>query len=171
MKKLVMFLILLLPTTLFAGSVPNKSDLPQLDTNYAKQEPTLAIGGTPSKSLLEQLKQRGVEVIIDTRTLREFDQQAHMKAIQSLQLRYYNIPINGQNITNRQVQQLSTLLNKHIDDGIYLHCASGNRASALWLLEKVKQGASLEDTINRAKNSGLSFGMEQYVRSRVKDLK
>lgn len=171
MKKLVMFLILLLPVALFAASVPNKNDLSQLDTTYAKQEPTLAIGGTPSKSMLEQLNQRGVTVIIDTRTPREFDRQAQMKTIQSLQLRYYNIPIDGQNITNRQVQQLSILLNKHLDDGIYLHCASGNRASALWTLEKVKQGASLEEAINRAKNSGLSYGMEQYVRTRVKDLK
>lgn len=163
MIKYLIIIFYFIPTVLLAGNVPTKEELPNQEWTYYKQGPHLAIGGVPSKAILKALKKQGVSVIIDTRTPSE-NIAHYQRMVTELDLIYFNIPIYKKQISKSHIDRLEKLLEQFSDEGIYLHCASGNRASALWALVQLSHGAPIHETLKQAKKSGLKYGLEQFIK-------
>lgn len=120
------------------------------DFNQFKQvDHSLALAGTPNKQGLQALAENSFKLIIDTRLSTEGTQDTQNHAYQ-LGISYINIPISGANIDIEDVKKVSQLLEDDKNKPVLLMCASGNRATALWMLANIYQGMPIEEAKQKA---------------------
>ena len=92
---------------------------------------TLATGGQPSEGDLETFAGRGVELVINLRVPGEFNDFNEAVVVESLGMRYLNIPVTGMgDLTLENARLLHDAL-EMTDGAVVLHCASGRRVGAL----------------------------------------
>lgn len=93
----------------------------------------LYFSGQPDTETLIEAHNHGVGVVIDLRESAETDWD-EARAASDAGLTYYSVPIAavGTSFEAGAMQKISTLVKKHSDQIILLHCSSGNRAGA-WL--------------------------------------
>ena len=133
------------PTTGAAESTPPRA------------EQAIRIGGQPSAADLAIARDQGVRTVINLRRPDEpagFDEPAETAR---LGLRYEALPFRGPAELNDAVFDRTRELLRSAPKPILLHCASGNRASAVWLPWRVlDDGASYEQALAEAQQSGLT---------------
>lgn len=149
--------------TLFTLPLQAEELKPKLDTsqltevpNAVQLEDDLIAGGVPSARGLSQAAEQGIRTIIDVRDPKEGteEEKGHADAVG---LRYVNIPITLDNFSEAQAQQLNDVLKDENTGPALLHCASGQRAAAVWALQKNRhEGMSAEDAMKEAKAKGLT---------------
>ena len=93
-------------------------------------------------------------------------------AVEALGMSYSNIPVSvgegGINYDNSQ--SLQELLNEFGDEGVVVHCATGNRVGALISLSVFKDGASLDNSIQEGSRWGMtSERLQQVVRDTLSE--
>ncbi len=113
-------------------------------------------GGQPSPAQLEAMAAAGYRLVVDTRHPAEprgFDEPALVKR---LGMRYLNIPMLHPVVADRDFERLRRFLANPEHRPAVLHCASGNRVSALfipWLI--LDQGKSADEALHIAAGAGL----------------
>jgi len=88
-------------------------------------------GGAPTKQALEEIKRQGFRTVVDLRTLME-GTPFMKKSVKKLGMNYYNIPIQGLNVNEKQVGLFSKILADSDNRPALVHCAMGGRVKALW---------------------------------------
>lgn len=128
---------------------------------------TTFAAGQPSKEQLKELKEAGIEQVINLRTEGEinWDEKAF---VESLGMQYHALPIAGaQGITLDNAQKLAAILKDVSGEGTIVHCGSSNRVGALMALDAyAKNGGDLEAAISEGKRWGLTK-LEPFVRSQL----
>ena len=110
---------------------------------------TLATGGQPSEGDLETFAGRGVELVINLRVPGEFNDFNEAVVVESLGMRYLNIPVTGMgDLTLENARLLHDAL-EMTDGAVVLHCASGRRVGALlgvegYLFHDLSKEAAIE---------------------------
>ena len=127
----------------------------------------LYLSGQPDQATLETAVAHGVGVVINLRgpTEHNWDENG---AATKLGLTYYNVPMTGRGpgFDADTLAQISTLVGKHSDTNILVHCASGNRVSG-WFAVHLAQdhGMPVEQSIEMSRLAGLTnTGMKTRVR-------
>lgn len=123
-------------------------------------------GGQLSQKELSALANLGIKHIINLRPISEqtWDEQTY---VESLDLSYHSLPVAGiSDLNNNNAQKLEALLSKLSDEGVYVHCASGNRVGALVALHKGKTTGEVEPAIAEGKRWGLTR-LEHVVRKKL----
>lgn len=122
--------------------------------------------GQPSKETLILAKEAGFTTIIDFRASDEdrgFDEESEVIALGMI---YVSIPVAGPaDINFENAADLEQALSG-IDGPVLLHCASGNRAGAIFALRAKLNGASSEEALALGKQAGLTAS-EEAVRNRL----
>lgn len=118
------------------------------------------IGGQPGAAQLREMADRGVTLIINCRTGPEATGVGFSEAAMAKQLgvAYIEIPLGGnEGYDPKDVEALTAALATRTGAGsTLLHCASGGRASQLWMAHLVKsEGLSLEAAQDRLRAIGL----------------
>lgn len=117
--------------------------------NYREPMENIITGGQPSEHDLEVLASRGVDLIISFRAPGEFDDFDEAAAVESLGMKYLNIPIPKMknDLTEANAKLLHDAL--EAEDGLaYLHCTIGMRAAAMLALDQYYfHGASEEEAV------------------------
>lgn len=136
----------------------------------------LFLTGQPkSKSALEHLQQQGLAVVVNLRTPKEMESQDHPlpneKAIvESLGMQYVSLPSGGSEhpYSFETVTRLAEIIDA-TEGRVLLHCASGRRASHLWVAYLVKhKGLSLDDAIELGKQANFgSTPLEAFLDQRI----
>ena len=91
----------------------------------------LITGGQPSEEDLRGFAERGYELVINLRLVGEFDDFNEAGVVESLGMRYLNIPVAGMgDLTPENARLLHEAL-ESTSGPVVLHCASGRRAGAL----------------------------------------
>ncbi|QGX40467.1 fused DSP-PTPase phosphatase/NAD kinase-like protein [Permianibacter aggregans] len=120
-------------------------------------------GGQPSLSDLDKLKAAGVTTVVSLRGADEqlpFDEK---KEVEARGMRFISIPVAGKSDINfEHAKQLQAVLSDS-DGKALVHCASSNRVGALFALNAVAEGKSLEQAIETGKRHGLA-SLEPVVR-------
>ena len=88
-------------------------------------------GGAPSQQALKEVKRQGFKAVIDLRTMMEWT-MFEESTLKKLGIKYFNIPIHGLDISDRNVDQLTEILSNSENLPALLHCAVGGRVNALW---------------------------------------
>lgn len=127
----------------------------------------VVVGGQPDERQLEAMAAAGYRMVLDTRQpgeARGFDEPA---LVARLGMKYVNLPIVGSDIPDESFDRLRDLLaggaggpsGGGAQRPAVLHCASGNRVSALlipWLI--LDEGATVEQALRVAADAGLRNG-------------
>lgn len=113
------------------------------------------LGSQPSEADLIELKNRGVQTVINLRheaELGEFDEAAASKA---LGMRYVHVPFNGGNeLTDAVFDQVLDALDSK--EPVLMHCASANRVGALWMAYRMQEhGLDYDEALAEARTAGL----------------
>ena len=108
-------------------------------TNLKQVETTVACAGAVKATAVAGIKNLGFASIINLRlpTEQGADIEAEAAAAKTAGINYIHIPFNGSMpdpaVADRFIQAVTAPGN----EPAFIHCASGNRAAALWLIKRV----------------------------------
>ena len=141
---------------------------------FLRLDDRVCTGGQPSPAQLATLPGQGIRTVIDLRTPEEHDLEAERAAARESGLGFVSIPVTA----DPRPEQADAFLAITSDASIYpifVHCASGNRVGAFWMIRRILvDGWSEEEAEQEARRIGLrsqnllDFALD-YARSRAKE--
>ena len=121
--------------------------------------PDLAVADQLTLDDLDTLKDAGYQAIVCNRPDEEGEPHAEAEAMakkaNALGLEFRYLPVNGGNITDRDVEQHAAVL-AELPTPVLTYCRSGTRCAKLWALAEADRQdvATLVETVDKA---GLSI--------------
>jgi uncharacterized protein (TIGR01244 family) len=160
-----------LVVTLNAQSV-TKETLPGV-TNFSRVETTIACAGATTPAAVAGLKQMGYAAIIDLREASEpgADIDGEAAAAKAASINFIHLPFNGVSFSPALVDSFLTAVTAPANQPVFVHCASANRAAAMWMIKRIKvdkwdvDRASAEAAALGLTSSALKTFVLQYVQA------
>ena len=108
-------------------------------TNFAKLETTIACAGATTPAGVGEVKKLGYKAVINLRQASEpgADVEAEAAAAKEAGVKYFHLPVNGSSPDPAIVEQFLTAVGDPANQPVFVHCASGNRAAALWMIKRM----------------------------------
>jgi len=108
-------------------------------TNLARVETTVACAGAVTPSAVAEIKKMGFASIINLRqpTEQGADIEAEAAAAKTAGIKFFNIPFNNAMPDNAVVDKFLQTITQSGNQPSFIHCASGNRAAAMWMVKRV----------------------------------
>jgi uncharacterized protein (TIGR01244 family) len=108
-------------------------------TNFAKLESTIACAGATTPAGVAEVKKLGYRTIINLRQASEpgANVDAEAAAAKEEGVKFYHLPLNGSAPDPAIVEQFLTAVGDPANQPVFVHCASGNRAAALWMIKRM----------------------------------
>ena len=140
MKPLNILLPCVLATfavTLAAQTV-TKETVPGV-TNFARLETTIACAGATKAEAVPELKKMGYSSIIDLRQASEpgADIDGEAAAAKAAGINFVHLPFNEAAPDLAVVDGFLKAVTAPANQPAFVHCASGNRASAMWMIKRM----------------------------------
>ena len=145
-------------------------------TNLARVETTVACAGAVTPSAVADIKKMGFASIINLRQPSEqgADIEGETAAAKTAGIKFYNIPFNNAAPDTAVVDKFLQTINQPGNQPAFIHCASGNRAAAMWFVKRVlvdkwdldKAGAEAQGL--GLTNATLKTFMLDYIKSHSK---
>jgi len=177
MKRVLLILaVVALGVSVAAGqSQVEKSTVPGI-TNFAQVKTTVACAGAVTPASVAGIKKMGFASIINLRlaTEQEADIDGEAAAAKAAGINFVHIPFNGAAPDAAVADRFIKTITEPGNEPAFIHCASGNRAAAMWLIKRVlidkwdNDRASEEATQLGLTNSGLKTFALDYIQSHKK---
>lgn len=108
-------------------------------TNFAKVESTIACAGATTPAGVAEIKKLGYKTIINLRQASEAGAEvdAEAAAAKAEGVTYVHIPVNGSSPDPAAADQFLTAVAAPANQPVFVHCASGNRAAAFWMIKRL----------------------------------
>src|SRR5438034_8343509 len=108
-------------------------------TYFARLETTVACAGATKADAVPEIKKMGFASIINLRLPTEngAEIEAEAAAARSAGIKYIHIPMNGQNLDPAVADTFIKTITTSGNEPAFIHCASGNRASAMWMIKRM----------------------------------
>ena len=111
-------------------------------TNFAKLETTVACGGATKAEAVPELKKMGFASIINLRLANEqgANVEEEAAAAKTAGIKYFHLPFNTtgeQSERERVAGEFLKTLTTPGNEPAYIHCASANRAAAMWMIKRI----------------------------------
>jgi uncharacterized protein (TIGR01244 family) len=108
-------------------------------TNLRRLETTIACAGAVKASAVPEIKKMGFASIINLRQAGEngADLEAEAAAAKEAGIRYIWIPFNGGMPDPAVADKFLDAITAKENDPAFIHCASGNRAAAMWMIKRL----------------------------------
>ena len=121
-----------------AQSQVKKSTVPGV-TNFAQVETTVACAGATTPGSVAGIKKMGFASIINLRLASEAgaDIDGEAAAAKAAGITFVHIPFNGSAPDPAVADQFMKTITEPGNQPAFIHCASGNRAAAMWLIKRV----------------------------------
>lgn len=115
-----------------------KETLPGV-TNLARVETTVACAGATTPASMAGIRKLGFASVINLRLATEngADVDAEASAARAAGLRYVHLPFNGASPDQAVVDQFLVAIKDPANQPAFIHCATGNRAAAMWMVKRV----------------------------------
>lgn len=127
-------------------------------TNFVKLDTTIACAGATTPAAVAEVKKLGYASIINLRQASEaganLDEEA--AAAKTAGIRYVHLPFNTASPDPAIVEGFLKAVTDSANQPAFVHCASGNRAAALWMVKRL-----LVDgwDVDRATTEAAALGM------------
>ena len=107
--------------------------------NVAKLESTIACGGATTPEGVAELKKLGYNSIINLREASESgaNVEAEAAAAKEAGVNYVHLPMNGQSPDPVVADKFLEAVKVPANQPVFVHCASGNRAAAMWMVKRM----------------------------------
>jgi uncharacterized protein (TIGR01244 family) len=108
-------------------------------TNFAQVETTVACAGAVTPSAVAGIKKMGFASIINLRldTEKGADIDAEAAAAKAAGINFVHLPVNGNAPDPAVADRFLKFITEPGNQPAFIHCASGNRAAAMWLIKRV----------------------------------
>ena len=145
-------------------------------TNLARLETTVACAGAVTPSAVAEIKKMGFTAIINLRqpTEQGADIEAEAAAAKVAGINFFNIPFNNAAPDAAVVDRFLQTIGQPGNQPAFIHCASGNRAAAMWFVKRVLvdkwdlERAGAEAASLGLSNATLKTFMVNYIESHKK---
>lgn len=107
--------------------------------NFARLETTVACAGAITTDAMPEIKKMGFVSVVNLREAHEpgADVEKQEAAAKAVGLRYYHVPFNGAKPDPKAADQFVKVISSKEASPAFVHCASANRASAMWLIKRL----------------------------------
>jgi len=173
MRKILTAFVALLASTAFAMAQAEPAAptvFPNINIeNFGQMDEKLYRGAQPTEDGYKALKELGITTVIDLRK----DNEAYSKTtVESLGMKYVNIPMTGWTTKDESVAEFLKVVNDPANGKVYLHCAAGKHrtglAGAIYRLENY--GWDYDTSYKEMKNFGYFSGFfHRKIKGYVKD--
>jgi uncharacterized protein (TIGR01244 family) len=143
MKSYILFAVALILAVSLAA-VPARAQQVSTETldgvrNFKRLETTVACAGAVNATAVADLKKMGFASIINLRRDTEAgaDLEAESAAAKEADVRYYWIPFDGGMPDPAVADKFLDALTAQGSQPAFIHCASGNRAAAMWMIKRL----------------------------------
>jgi len=124
--------------------------------NFFRVSETVCTGGQPNAEQLAELTKEGVRTVVNLRQPDEYDAAAEAKEAKADGLGYISVPFDGHHPDDEAVARFLRALEDPAVFPIFIHCGSGNRVGAVWMIRRmIEDGWSAEDAEREARQLGL----------------
>ena len=108
-------------------------------TNFAQVETTVACAGAVKQGSVAGIKKMGFASIINLRLDNEkgADIEAEAAAAKAAGINFVHLPLSGSAPDPAVADRFLKIITEPGNQPAFIHCASGNRAAALWLIKRV----------------------------------
>jgi len=108
-------------------------------TNFKRLETTIACAGATTAQGVPELKKMGYASIINLRQASEngANIEEEEAAAKTAGIRFIHIPMNGQSPDPSVADTFITAITTKDNQPAFVHCASGNRAAAMWMIKRM----------------------------------
>lgn len=130
----------------------------------------VAIGSQPTPDEVTALAAEGFNGIVNLREEAEFNDGPQSHAARESGMHFVRVPLSSKNPSDAAVEKFLAATD---DDSLYplfIYCASGNRAAAVWMVRRVlREGWSLADAETEAEHAGLTnTAMRDFARDFIR---
>ena len=158
-QRLVLLTILVLGISASAVQAQNvtREEVPGV-TNFARVETTIACAGATTPAALAGLKKMGYASVINLRVATEAgaDIDGEAAAARAAGVNYIHLPFNAASPDPMLVDNFLKAIATPANQPAFVHCASGNRAAALWMIKRIQVD---KWDANRAEKEAVALGM------------
>src|SRR5262245_42269156 len=108
-------------------------------TNFAQLETTVACAGATTPEAVPEIKKLGFKSIINLRQPTEAGAniEGEAAAAKTAGINFYSIPFNTAAPDPKVADTFITTITAPGNEPAYIHCASANRASAMWMIKRM----------------------------------
>jgi uncharacterized protein (TIGR01244 family) len=127
--------------------------------NFARVETTVACAGAITADAMPEIRKMGFVSVINLREAHEAgaDIEKQEAAAKAAGLRYYHVPFNGAKPDPKAADQFVKVISSKDAAPAFIHCASANRASAMWLIKRLAvDGWEVDRAVAEAEALGLA---------------
>jgi len=109
-------------------------------TNFARVETTIACAGATTPGAVAGIKKMGYASIINLRQASEpgADIEGEAAAAKAASITYVHLPFNAASPDPAVVDAFLKAVTAPANQPVFLHCASANRAAALWMIKRIQ---------------------------------
>ena len=109
-------------------------------TNFSRVETTIACAGATTATAVPALKQMGYASIINLRQASEpgADIEAETAAAKAAGITFVHIPFDTASPDPAAVDTFLKAVTAPANQPAFVHCASANRAAALWMIKRIQ---------------------------------
>jgi tyrosine-protein phosphatase SIW14 len=132
---------LLFTTIVAAAAIPaqvTRTSVPGV-TNFARIESTVACAGATTPEGVAEVRKLGYVAIINLRQTSEAGAEidAEAAAARDAGLRFIHLPVNSAAPDPAVVDRFLAAIVDPANQPAFVHCASGNRAAAFWMIKRL----------------------------------
>jgi uncharacterized protein (TIGR01244 family) len=143
-------------------------------TNFARVEMTIACAGATTPAAVAGLKKMGFASIINLREAGEPGAEIDAEAVaaKAAGILFIHLPFNSAQPDPAIAASFLTVIADRRNNPAFVHCSSGNRAAALWMIKRMQldgwdaERAGTEAAALGMTSSALKTFAIDYVRSR-----
>jgi uncharacterized protein (TIGR01244 family) len=123
---------------LLAQSQVKKQSVPGI-TNFAEIETTVGCAGAVTPASVAEIKKMGYKAIFNLRlpTEQGADIEGETAAARAAGINFIHLPLNGASPDPAVVDNFLKAITTPGNQPAFIHCASGNRAAAMWFIKRV----------------------------------
>ena len=138
MKQLIFAIVTIGASLAAAQSQVKKSTIEGI-SNFAEVETTVACAGAVAPSAVAGIKKMGFASIINLRLDNEkgADIEAEAAAAKAAGINFVHLPLSGSAPDPAVADRFLKTITEPGNQPAFIHCASGNRAAAMWLIKRV----------------------------------
>ena len=126
-------------------------------SGFHRVEDGVAVGGQPAAEQVPSLAVAGYRTVVNLRLESEFDAGPVALAAREAGMTYVSVPISAKDPADQAVDEFLRVTDDPAIYPVYIHCASGNRAAALWMIRRVlREGWTIGLAAAEADRAGLT---------------
>lgn len=154
-----------------AATAMKPAQIPGVEKAAESEADKVVVAGQPTQETIDAAAKKGYKVVVNLRRPDEmaklpFDEKA---AVEKAGMKYIQVPMSTSLPKEDQLKLVLDVLKDSKNNPVLLHCASSNRAGAIWALHSgLDKGMTPDAAIADGKAAGLSNeALEHVVRNRI----